>query len=244
MTPAAQPPVGPGPKPRLTRSNNLVLALVIIVLLLALILWTQGGAVVERATTAIRRAASGAGGPGSQLLVYLLAGLFTFLTVLLPLPAEAAALLNGALFPPVTAFVLTWTLAMLGVAASYEIGRRWGRAPAARIFGDHRLSWAERLVEKAGWPALLGLRLSPVMAFTALNWASGILALSRPVFYWTCAVGLMPGTFVLTITPSLLASRRWTALLVGFGVAVAVGLVWVSIRRVRRSGRPSGQAPS
>jgi uncharacterized membrane protein YdjX (TVP38/TMEM64 family) len=230
--------------PQPTVRSNRTLILVIVVLVLALLLWIQGGAIVGRATTSIREAASGASGPGSQLVVYALAGLFTFLTVLLPLPAEAAALLNGALFPPVTAFVLTWTPAMLGVAASYEIGRRCGRAPAARIFGDHRLSWAERLVEQAGWPALLGLRLSPVMAFTALNWASGILALSRPVFYWTCAVGLVPGTFVLTITPSLLASRRWTALLVGSGVAVAVGLVWVSVRRVRRSGRPSGQGPS
>jgi uncharacterized membrane protein YdjX (TVP38/TMEM64 family) len=189
---------------------------------------------VGRATTFIREAASGAAGPRSQSTVYLLAGLFTFLTVLLPLPAEAAALLNGALFPPLTAFLFTWTLAMLGAAASYEIGRRYGRGPAARIFGDQRLGWAERLVERAGWPALLGLRLSPVMAFTALNWASGILALSRPVFYWTAAAGLVPGTFVLTITPHLLASARTTTLLVVVGFAIALGLIWVSVRRVRR----------
>jgi uncharacterized membrane protein YdjX (TVP38/TMEM64 family) len=189
---------------------------------------------VGRATTFIREAASGAAGPRSQFTVYLLAGLFTFLTVLLPLPAEAAALLNGALFPPLIAFGFTWTLAMLGAAASYEIGRRFGRGPAMRIFGDKRLAWAERLVERAGWPALLGLRLSPVMAFTALNWASGILALSRSVFYWTAAAGLIPGTFVLTITPSLLASARTTTVLVVSGFAVALGLIWVSVRRLGR----------
>jgi uncharacterized membrane protein YdjX (TVP38/TMEM64 family) len=189
---------------------------------------------VGRATSVIREAASGAAGPRSQFTVYLLAGLFTFLTVLLPLPAEAAALLNGALFPPLIAFGFTWTLAMLGAAASYEIGRRFGRGPAMRIFGDKRLAWAERLVERAGWPALLGLRLSPVMAFTALNWASGILALSRSVFYWTAAAGLIPGTFVLTITPSLLASARTTTVLVVSGFAVALGLIWVSVRRLGR----------
>jgi uncharacterized membrane protein YdjX (TVP38/TMEM64 family) len=214
--------------------SNLLVALVIVAAALALLFLTQGGAIVGRATTFIREAASGAAGPRSQFTVYLLAGLFTFLTVLLPLPAEAAALLNGALFPPITAFLFTWTLAMLGAAASYEIGRRYGRRPAARIFGDQRLGWAERLVERAGWPALLGLRLSPVMAFTALNWASGILALSRPVFYWTAAAGLVPGTFVLTITPHLLASARTTTLLVVLGFAIAVGLIWVSVRRVRR----------
>jgi uncharacterized membrane protein YdjX (TVP38/TMEM64 family) len=72
------------------------------------------------------------------------------------------------------------------------------------------------------------------MAFTALNWASGILGLSRPVFYWTAAAGLVPGTFVLTITPHLLASARTTTLLVVLGFAFALGLIWVSVRRVRR----------
>ena len=203
--------------------------------MLAVVIGCQGGIIVGRIAAGIRAAASGASGPGSELAVYLLAGLFTFLTVLLPLPAEASALLNGTLFPPATAFALTWTLAMCGASASYEIGRRYGRAPAARLLGDRRLAWAERLVGKAGWPALLGLRLSPVMAFTAINWASGILALSRPIFYWTTAVGLVPGTFVLTITPHLLASRISTSLLLGLGFALALGLIWISVRRARRS---------
>jgi uncharacterized membrane protein YdjX (TVP38/TMEM64 family) len=213
--------------------SNLLLALAAVALVL--VIASQGSVIVGRVATGIREAASGAGGVGSQLTVYVLAGLFTFLTVLLPLPAEASALLNGTLFPPLTAFVFTWTLAMCGAAASYELGRRYGRAPAARLFSDKRLAWAEGLVGRAGWPALLGLRLSPVMAFTAINWASGILALSRPVFYWTTAVGLVPGTFVLTITPHLLASRSSTALLIGVGFALALGLIWVSVRRARRS---------
>lgn len=69
-----------------------------------------------------------AGGPDGHpsLLVYALAAGFTFLAVLLPLPAEGAALLNGALFPPVTAFVLTWVSAMAGASASFECGLRLG----------------------------------------------------------------------------------------------------------------------
>ena len=208
-----------------------------VLLVLVLILASQGGVIVARVAAAIRSAASGASGLASQVVIYVLAGLFTFLTVLLPLPAEAAALLNGTLFPPLTAFALTWTLAMLGAAASYEIGLRYGRAPAVRLFGEKRMVWAESLVARAGWPTLLGLRLSPVMAFTAINWASGILALSRPIFYWTTAVGLVPGTFVLTITPSLLMSRRSTALLLGVGFAIALGLIGFSVYRARRSGR-------
>jgi len=183
----------------------------------------------------VRDLAEGSGQPGP--LVYALAAGFTFLAVLLPLPAEAAALLNGALFPPVTAFLLTWTAAMAGAAASYECGLRLGHRPAERLFGASRLARAQALVERAGWPTLLALRLSPVMAFTAINWASGILALSRPVFYWTVAVGLVPGTWVFTMVPELLAdAEATTALAVGM-VAVMVGLFGVSWVRVRRSGK-------
>jgi uncharacterized membrane protein YdjX (TVP38/TMEM64 family) len=225
------------------RSSNqtrrrLLLILAFAIVALALILAIQGGTMVSRAAAGIRDAARGASGLGPELGVYALAGLFTFLIVLLPLPAkEATALLNGTLFPPAVAFTFTWTFAMLGAAASYEIGRRFGRVPAVRLVGDKPMAWAERLVASAGWPTLLGLRLSPVMAYTAINWASGILALSRPIFYWTTAVGLLPSTFVFTVTPSLLLNPRSTALLVTVGLVVALGLIGFSVYRARRAGQ-------
>jgi len=206
------------------------LALVAIVALLILL----GGSASRTAVAAIRGAAAGAEGPGAEALVYLAAAGFTFLTVFLPLPAEASAFLNGALFPPLPAFMLTWIMAMAGAGASYEIGRRYGQRPAAWMFGAQRLLRVERLLDRAGWPTLLALRLSPVMAFTAINWASGILALSRPVFYWTTAVGLMPGTYVFTIAPELLenGATMWTLILLA--LAVAGGLLGVSWLRLRR----------
>lgn len=163
------------------------------------------------------------------------AAAFTFAAALLPIPIEAPALLNGALFPPARAFALTWTFALAGCAASYELGRWLGRAPAIRLLGATRMARVERLLERAGWPTLLALRLSPVMAFTALNWASGVLALSRPVFYWTTAAGVVPGTFVFTVTPHLLRERGSAALLVAVGFALALGLLAVSFLRIRRS---------
>lgn len=188
------------------------------------------------ATLLAQRLRSLAGGPDGtpSLLVYALAAGFTFLAVLTPLPAEAAALLNGTLFPPLTAFLVTWISAMAGAAASYECGLRLGHRPAERLFGATRLARVQSLVDRAGWPTLLALRLSPVMAFTAINWASGILALSRPVFYWTVAVGLVPGTWVFTMAPELLLDRRATTrLLVIAGVVmlVLVGLTWGRVRR-------------
>jgi uncharacterized membrane protein YdjX (TVP38/TMEM64 family) len=212
---------------------------VALVILAVVALAVRSGTVVDRATAIIRASARGDRGGGAEAAVYLLAAGFTFLAVLLPLPAEAAALLNGTLFPPATAFALTWGAAMLGAAASYEIGRWAGRPPAVRLFGAERLRRVERLVERAGWPTLLALRLSPVMAFTAINWASGILALSRPVFYWTVAAGLVPGTFVFSVVPEILERGTSVASLIGLAVAVMAGLFGLSYVRLRRVGRGS-----
>jgi uncharacterized membrane protein YdjX (TVP38/TMEM64 family) len=190
------------------------------------------------ATLLAQRLRGFAGGPDGtpSLLVYALAAGFTFLAVLTPLPAEAAALLNGTLFPPLTAFLVTWISAMAGAAASYECGLRLGHRPAERLFGATRLARVQSLVDRAGWPTLLALRLSPVMAFTAINWVSGILALSRPVFYWTVAVGLVPGTWVFTMAPALLLDRRATTRLLVIAGLVMLVLFGVTWGRVRRSG--------
>lgn len=219
---------GPPPSRPLVRWLLIALGVAALVALLV-----AGGPTAALVTQRLRALAGGPDGSPS-LLVYALAAAFTFLAVLLPLPAEAAALLNGALFPPVTAFILTWTSAMAGAAASYECGLRLGHRPAERLFGASRLARVQGLVDRAGWPTLLALRLSPVMAFTAINWASGILALSRPVFYWTVAVGLVPGTWVFTMAPELLLRPGGTARLLAIAAVVMVALFGLSWARVRR----------
>ncbi len=227
--PTSPPPSGTDP----SRSRRWIVLVALIGALLLVV--AVGGEVVGPTVALIRSAAEGAEG-GTLAAIYGLAAAFTFLTVLLPLPAEASAFLNGSLFPAPVAFVLTWTMAMAGATASYEIGRRHGRAPAHKIFGTAPMDRVERLIDRAGWPTLLALRLSPVMAFTAINWASGILALSRPVFYWTTAAGLVPGTYVFTVVPDLLRSGASTAKLVGIASAAVVGLLGVSFLRMRRGG--------
>jgi uncharacterized membrane protein YdjX (TVP38/TMEM64 family) len=233
----------PGSRQRVRWALWLVVGAVVALLVVSAIL---GGAAVAHSAARVRAIAQGGEGRAG-VPVYALAALFTFLTVLLPLPAEAAALLNGTLFPPLTAFILTWTAAMAGAGASYECGLRLGRGPAARLFGAERLGRIERLIDRAGWPTLLALRLSPVMAFTALNWASGVLALSRPIFYWTVAAGLIPGTYVFTMAPELLLSQASTAKLVGLAASVMVvlfGLSWHRLRsRTSVQGRPAGRPP-
>lgn len=166
---------------------------------------------------------------------YFISAAFTFIAALLPIPAEAPALLNGALFPPALAFGITYVFAYLGAATAFEVGRRIGYYPVLRLIGQDRMAKVEKTIAKAGWPTLLALRLSPVMAFTALNWVSGVLSLSRPVFYWTMAIGLIPGTFIVTITPHILEQPGSFKLYLLIGFSIVALLLAMSFLRLRRN---------
>jgi len=170
---------------------------------------------------------------GETFTTTILAAFFTFIAALLPIPAEAPALLNGTLFPPLKAFLLTYIFAYLGASVAYECGRLLGHDLAARLIGETRMVKIETLIAKAGWPTLLALRLSPVMAFTALNWASGVLALSRMVFHLTMIFGLIPGTFIFTIIPHILSGGPGFWLYLALSAVVMIGLFAFSVLRLR-----------
>lgn len=134
----------------------------------------------------------------SGSLVYFLAPAFTVAVAVLPVPAEIPAMINGMVFGPLWGTLVTWSCSLIGAQISFELARRCGRPLAARLASERLLARADELVESAGWPVLLGLRLLPTVAFTGLNWASGFTAMRRSTFLWTTAVGIFPGAVVFT----------------------------------------------
>ena len=111
---------------------------------------------------------------GLGLWSYVVAPLVMTFVAVLPIPAEAPAMANGMLFGPVVGSLITWIGAMAGAWISYEVARAWGRAAAERMVSKAGLDRVDQLVEGAGWWGLLLLRFIPVVAFTALNWGSGM----------------------------------------------------------------------
>jgi uncharacterized membrane protein YdjX (TVP38/TMEM64 family) len=113
---------------------------------------------------------------------YVLAYGYTIAVAIVPFPAEFPAMLNGMLFGPVVGTVITWSAALLGAEASFELSRRFGRPLVARFVRPRALERADQLVIASGAPGLLLLRLTPVIAFTAINWVAGLTALDRWTF--------------------------------------------------------------
>ena len=166
---------------------------------------------------------------------YLLAPLIMAAVAVLPIPAEIPAMLNGALFGPLVGTLITYSGALMGAQASFELARRLGRPVAERLISPSVLQKADGYVLRAGLWGLLLPRFVPLIAFTALNWGAGLTPVSRWRFFWTTAIGIIPGTVLFTVTGSGLpiAVRRFPYV-VGF---LATALLLYCVLRVCRGAR-------
>lgn len=154
---------------------------------------------------------------------------------ILPIPAEIPAAANGMMFGPVIGTLITWLGAIIGAVISFEVARRWGRPVAERLVKPTVIERADRLVASAGWPGLLVLRLVPAVAFTAINWASGLTRMPRSTFIWTTAVGILPGAILFTSSGSGLAMLYRTNPLAAWVLGLAaIGVLWWTVTRYRR----------
>ena len=161
---------------------------------------------------------------------YVVAPLIMAGVAILPIPAEAPAMINGALFGPLVGTAVSWTGAMLGSAISFELARRMGRPVAERLISAPALDRVDRWVESAGWWGLLLARFMPLIAFTALNWGAGLTPVSRWRFTWTTAVGIIPGAIIFTASgwgiTRLLERLPWLATGLAAAIALFLGIRW------------------
>lgn len=166
---------------------------------------------------------------------YVVAPLFMVLVAILPIPAELPAMLNGMMFGPIVGTTITWLGAVVGAIVSFELARRFGRPLSERIVKRSLLERADRLVDSAGWPGLLTLRLIPAVAFTAINWGAGFTSVTRWTFVWTTAAGILPGAIVFTVSGTGLAVLfRMHPVVVWGMVVMGFLVVWWTVARYRR----------
>ncbi|MFQ5689470.1 MAG: TVP38/TMEM64 family protein [Gemmatimonadota bacterium] len=177
------------------------------------------------------------------LWAYILAPTVMAVVALLPIPAEPPAMINGMLFGPVIGGLITWIGAMLGAQLSFELARRLGRPAVERILRENSLARTDRFVEQAGWGGLLLVRFIPLIAFTALNWGAGLTRVSRWRFFWTTAVGILPGA--LLFSASGYGIRAFDDRL-PYLAALAAGLLimLLALRMLRRRNSPLPDIPA
>jgi uncharacterized membrane protein YdjX (TVP38/TMEM64 family) len=135
------------------------------------------------------RADIAAAGPVAPVLFVLVYAVAT----LAPLPKNVFAALAGLLFGVVGGVVVVLLAALIGAVAAFWLGRLLGRDAVERFTGA-RVARVDALLRRRGLLAVLGVRLVPVLPFTAINYAAGLTAVRTRDYLVGTALGIIPGT--------------------------------------------------
>ena len=171
-------------------------------------------------------------------VAWIVAPLLMTIVAIVPFPAEAPAMMNGMVFGAVAGSAVTWTGGVVGAWISFELARKFGRPLASKALPRRALTSVDDVAGRMSWPGLIGLRLLPVVAFTAVNWGAGLTTVPRSRFLWTTAVGILPGAILFSASgaglPWLLS--RTSAPTAIFATLAAV-LLTLAYLRIRATGR-------
>ncbi|MEX2495839.1 MAG: VTT domain-containing protein [Woeseia sp.] len=166
--------------------------------------------------------------------LYMLGGLVLF-------PVTVLIAVTGLLLGPLSG----WFWAMVGCLASawigYGAGRWLGGTSVQHISG--RAFWAvSAALRNRGMIAVAALRMVPVAPFTVVNLAIGAAGVRARVYLAGTFLGMLPGTFILTMLGDRLR-EAWrdpalaNVLLFGLVIGIWLGLAFLLQRFVSRLSR-------
>lgn len=142
------------------------------------------------------------------------------LAVVSPLPTLPLDLLAGRLFGPFPGTLYAAVGATLGALVSFQIARWLGGEFVARFFKGHILSCqrcSDRLLSKI---VFLG-RLVPLAPFDLVSYGAGLTRMSAWKFAAANFLGMLPLTFVYSVSGGFLLRSRWLGW-VGGGVMLVL----------------------
>nr|WP_246305199.1 VTT domain-containing protein [Nocardioides marinisabuli] len=146
--------------------------------------------------------------------------------------------LGAVLFGFAVGAVLAWAAAMLAALVAFGLSRLLGRAAVDRIIGG-RLDRVDALMREHGLVAVVAVRLVPVLPYTAINYAAGLVPVGLAAYLLGTAVGMVPGTVAYAALGAFGTSPG--RLSVGLAVFVALAVVATLVgRRMLRRGPTDG----
>jgi uncharacterized membrane protein YdjX (TVP38/TMEM64 family) len=136
-------------------------------------------------------------------LAFLLAHV---VVTVVPVPRTAFTLAAGLLFGPVLgvliAVIASTTSALLAAllvrAAGWQLNR---------LVRHRAVDTVDQRLRERGWPAVLSLRLIPVVPFSVINYAAGASAVRLLPYTLATLAGLVPGTVALVTLGDALAGH-------------------------------------
>lgn len=151
-----------------------------------------------------------------------------------PFPLEILALANGLVFGTWGGIAITWFSMVLSAWIGYAT-TRFARPLAYKIASGERLKRMEAWTARRSTWQLVAIRFIPVISFSLLNLAMGLLRVPFWKFTWTTALGIIPIVVVSVVAGNLLhlGPVAWGVI----GGIILAYLGWEAWRHVRRSRR-------
>lgn len=181
----------------------------------------------------VQRAVAELGWAGGLVFVLLYAAI-----TLTPAPKNVLSVAAGLVFGFGLALVLVYLGALVGAATAFALGRGLGREAVER-FTASRVARLDALLRRRGLAAVIGVRLIPVIPFTAINYGAGLTAVRRRDYALGTALGIIPGTVAYVALGAFGLELGWPAwLAIGLLGALTIGgAIWADRgRRIRRRG--------
>ncbi len=151
---------------------------------------------------------------------------------LTPAPKNLLSIAAGLVFGFGIALALVYAGAMLGAAVAFVLGRALGRDAVERYTGS-RVAQLDDLVRRRGFLAIIGVRLIPIIPFTAVNYGAGLTAVRRRDYALGTALGIVPGTAAYVAIGAFGFELSWPVwVAIGAVGALSVGAaIWAERRR-------------
>lgn len=155
---------------------------------------------------------------------------------LAPVPKNALSVAAGLLFGFLPGLLLVYCAAMLGASAAFWLGRALGREAVERFTGT-RVQAVDEVLSRRGFAAVVGVRLVPVLPFTAINYSAGLTAVSWRAYFFGTLLGMLPGTVSFLALGAYGLDLGWPAQvgLAILGLLTLAGIV-LAVRARRQRG--------
>lgn len=159
------------------------------------------------------------------------------LITLTPAPATVLSVAAGVLFGVAGGLGVVMAGALLSATGAFALARLLGRDAVAGVDSD-RLRRLDTMLARRGLLAVIGVRLVPLLPFTALNYACGLAGVRTRDYLLGTAVGILPGAAAYVTVGAYGTEPGSAPFLVAVGGLVLLATGGVVVARRRRAPAP------